>query len=77
MTDVPVDGCFLPRLNEIGLNTIDYTITLRNTTTPYPYDREWVCPYQPVLSFQDTLMADSADALYYKQLARISFEVME
>ena len=72
MTDVPVDGRYLPRLN-----AIDYTITLRNTTTPYPYDREWVCPYQPVLSFQDTLMADSADALYYKQLARISFEVME
>jgi len=27
MTDVPLDGRYLPRLNEIGLNAIDYIIT--------------------------------------------------
>ena len=68
MTDVPVDGCSLPRLN-----AIDYTITFRNTTTPYPYDRELICPYQPTLPVQT--QSPDCNPAYSKQTSNITFRI--
>ena len=68
MTKTIVNGCYQPKSN-----TIDYKFATRNTTTPYPYDREWECPYQPTLPIQT--QSPDCNPVYYKQTSNITFRI--